>query len=72
MKFALLELKIGLVKLIQNFLIQATPNTPDELEYEEGLVRLPKNGIKVIFKKRICLVGTYGTSGTKIVFSRKI
>ena len=53
MKFAQLELKIGLVKLVQNFLIQATPNTPDELEFDEGSVRVPKNGVKVIFKKRI-------------------
>ncbi len=53
MKFALLELKIGLVKLIQKYEIHATPNTPDKLEFDEGSVRVPKNGIRVLFKNRI-------------------
>ena len=52
MKFALIELKIGLVKLVKNFEIFAGPNTPEKLEFDEGSVRIPKNGINAVFKKR--------------------
>ena len=52
MKFAFLELKIGLVKLLLNYEIAASENTPDKLEFDEGSVRVPKHGVKVIFKKR--------------------
>jgi hypothetical protein len=55
MKFALIELKIGLVKLLKNYEIQPGPNTPDKLEFDEGSVRVPKNGINAIFKKRIII-----------------
>ena len=53
MKFALVELKIGLVKLVKNFEIFAGPNTPEKLDFDEGSVRVPKNGINAIFTKRI-------------------
>ena len=52
MKFAILELKIGLVKLIHKFEIHSTQNTAEKLEFEESSVRVPKNGVHVIFKKR--------------------
>ncbi len=52
MKFALQELKLALVKLLTNYEIAAGPSTPKELEFTEGVVRVPKNGVRVIFKKR--------------------
>jgi hypothetical protein len=53
MKFALLELKIALVRLLKNYEILPGPNTPDKLEFDEGSVRIPKNGVNAIFKKRV-------------------
>ena len=52
MKFALVELKLALIKILQQFEIQPSPNTPKNLEYIEGLVRSPKQPIKVIFRER--------------------
>ena len=43
---------LGLCKIIQNYEICATPNTSEKLEFDESSVRVPKNGVKVIFKKR--------------------
>ncbi|CAF0718008.1 unnamed protein product [Brachionus calyciflorus] len=52
MKFALIELKIALIKLIINFEILPSVNGEKEIEFEEGVVRYPKNGVKVLLKKR--------------------
>jgi hypothetical protein len=53
MKFAYMELKIGLVKMLQKFQILPSSQTPKKLEVNEGVaVRVPQNGINVIFKKR--------------------
>ena len=52
MKFAILELKIALCKLLTTYEIQPTENTPKKLDFNEGIVRTPKNGINVIFHKR--------------------
>ena len=52
MKFALQEIKFSLVKLLKKFEIAPGPNMPDELEFSEGAVRVPKNGVPVIFKPR--------------------
>ena len=52
MKFALLELKLALVKLITNYEIRATKNTPKHLTFNEGIVRTPREDINVSFKKR--------------------
>lgn len=38
MKFALIELKIALVKLLKNYEILPGPNTPERLEFDEGLL----------------------------------
>jgi hypothetical protein len=51
MKFALLEAKVALVKILKNFEIHSTQNT--DLQYIEGVVRSPKNGVKIMLKKRI-------------------
>jgi hypothetical protein len=52
MKFAMIELKMALVKLLQRFEINASENTPEKLEFIEGIVRSSKNPIRVIFKRR--------------------
>lgn len=52
MKFALIEMKIALVKMLLKFEIIPGKNTPEKLDFVEGIVRQPKNGINVIFKKR--------------------
>ena len=51
MKFALIELKIALVKLILNFEVRLSEKCA-EMEYNEGLVRAPKYGVSVLLKKR--------------------
>nr|UOU03262.1 cytochrome P450 3045C9 [Brachionus rubens] len=53
MKFALIELKIALVKLILNFEFLPLKDQKNEIELEEGAVRYPKNGVKVLLKKRV-------------------
>ncbi len=52
MKFALLELKIGLAKILNNFEIKPSDSFPEQLEFQEGIVRTPKDGVNVLFKKR--------------------
>lgn len=53
MKFALQELKFALIKIVRKYEILPGPNTPTVLEIQEGAVRTPKNGVSVIFKKRV-------------------
>jgi cytochrome P450 len=54
MKFALIEVKLSLVKLLSKFEIVKSEHTPTKLEFEEGpAIRRPKHGIPVIFKKRV-------------------
>jgi hypothetical protein len=53
MKFALIEMKLALVKLLLNFEILPTPGGSEKLEFIEGIVRGPKNGVNVILKKRV-------------------
>ena len=50
MKFALLEAKVAIVKILKNFKIYSTKNT--SLKFIEGIVRSPKNGVKIVIKKR--------------------
>jgi hypothetical protein len=52
MKFALIELKMTLVKLLLNYEVRSTEKTPEVLTFREGLVRTPKDGLNVVFKKR--------------------
>lgn len=53
MRFALLELKLTLAKLLLIYDVVATENTEKHMQYEEGIVRRPKNGVKVLFRKRV-------------------
>ena len=52
MKFALLELKLALVKMISNYEIRPSKNTPEYLTFNEGIVRIPREDINVLIKKR--------------------
>ena len=52
MKFAILEIKVCLIKLLNTYEIESTENTPKNLDFNEGIVRTPKDGIKVFFRKR--------------------
>nr|ATW72304.1 cytochrome p450 CYP3045C13 [Brachionus calyciflorus] len=53
MKFALIELKIALVKLILNFEFSPIElGSLKDIKLEEGAVRYPKNGVNVCLKKR--------------------
>nr|UOU03274.1 cytochrome P450 3045C1 [Brachionus rubens] len=53
MKFALAELKIALCKLLLNFEFLPPNDFTGELEMIEIVVRRPKNGVKVILRKRV-------------------
>jgi hypothetical protein len=52
MKFALIELKMAIVKLLLNYEIKKGPHFPHDLDFREGIVRIPKQEINVIYKKR--------------------
>ncbi len=52
MKFALIELKLALIRILKQFEVHASSNTPVKLDFVEGIVRSPKQPIKVVFKKR--------------------
>ena len=52
MKFALVELKLALIKIIRSYEMLPAENAPDKLDFKEGFVRSPKQSINVIFKKR--------------------
>jgi cytochrome P450 len=52
MKFAMIELKLSLIKILKAYELLPTQNIPDKLDYIEGFVRLPNKPISVIFKKR--------------------
>jgi hypothetical protein len=53
MKFAMIELKLSLIKILKAYELLPTQNIPDKLDYIEGFVRLPNKPISVIFKKRV-------------------
>ena len=53
MKFALTEWKMTLVYILRNFEIHPSPGTARKLEFREGIVRQPKDGVQVLFKKRL-------------------
>ena len=54
MKFAMMELKWSLIRLLTNYEILRGENTPDKLEFVGDLIGnlSPKNGISVILKAR--------------------
>ena len=52
MRFALIELKLAICKLIQNFEIKPNRYTPRKLEFIEYFLRVPKNGVNVTLERR--------------------
>jgi hypothetical protein len=52
MRFALLEIKLTLVKVLRKFNVCPSRNTPEKLRFTEGSVRRPMNGVHVLFEKR--------------------
>lgn len=53
MKFALVEMKIALVNILRNYEMHPTNNTPKELRITESIIRQPRDGVAIMFKKRI-------------------
>ena len=52
-RFALLELKLSLTKILKRFDVMKGPNTKEKMEYFERLaVRQPLGGVNVVFKQR--------------------
>jgi cytochrome P450 len=53
MRYAMLEIKLTLVKVLKSYNIDATPNTPTKLEITEGFpLRRPRHGISLLVTKR--------------------
>lgn len=52
MKFAVLEMKLVLAKVLLNFDVRSSKNTCSSLTYIEGTERKPKENINVIIQKR--------------------
>jgi hypothetical protein len=52
MRYAVLEMKLSLVKILSKYDVLPTDNTPKKLEYIEGTVRRPKTQIPIMLKKR--------------------
>nr|QVK45587.1 cytochrome P450 [Brachionus paranguensis] len=53
MKFALVELKIALCKILLKYEFLPLTHEKEELEIFEMLLRIPKNGVSVTMKKRL-------------------
>lgn len=52
-RFALLELKLSLTKILSRFDVVKGPNTKEKMEYFERMsVRQPLGGVNVVFKPR--------------------
>lgn len=53
MKFALIELKMAICKILINFIVEPGKDFPYQLEIIEGVVRSPKSDINVVMKERV-------------------
>jgi cytochrome P450 len=53
MRFALLEIKITLAKILSKYDILPSLHTPREIVFAEGVVRRPRDGIPITIKRRI-------------------
>ena len=53
MKFALMEIKITLCKLLLNYEFLPPTDFQEDIELIEVIVRRPKKGLKVLLKKRL-------------------
>ena len=52
MKFATMEIKLVLFKLIRNFDISTEQDLSGSIKVQEGPIRRAKDDLKLIFKKR--------------------
>lgn len=52
MKFAIIEIKMAMIKLLRSYEVHACDKTPKHLELIEGVVRVPKEPIVLSFQKR--------------------
>ncbi len=52
MRFALVEIKIALVKILRKFEIHTCDKTIKTLDFNDGVTRSSKHPITVVFKKR--------------------
>jgi cytochrome P450 len=53
MRYAQMEMKMALAKILLKYDVLSTQNTPKKLEYIEGTVRRPKTKIPIMIKKRV-------------------
>jgi cytochrome P450 family 3 subfamily A len=52
MRFALVEIKLTLAKILSKYDVLPSVHTPNEIIFAEGVVRRPRDGISVMIKKR--------------------
>ena len=52
MKFAMVQMKLALVKVLLEYEVCATESTPKSLEYIEKILRNTKSTIPIVFKKK--------------------
>ena len=52
MRFAQIEIKMALAKILAKYDVINCEQTPEVLQFSEGVVKRPKDGIPVMFKKR--------------------
>jgi len=55
MRFAQLEVKLMMIKLLRKYDVLATSSTPEKMVYAEGIVRRPKFGVSAVFRPRTFL-----------------
>ena len=53
MRFAMVEIKLTLAKILSKYDVLPSIHTPYELVFAEGIVRRARDGIPVLIKKRI-------------------
>ena len=51
-KFALMELKMSLIKIFSKFEAKTSPNTVKELDFIEGVIGILTHDVKLIFERR--------------------
>lgn len=52
MKFALLQIKLVLIKILKTYELEVTDSTPKYLEFVEGILKTSKHDVPILFKPR--------------------
>lgn len=52
MKFALMELKMSLIKIVGKFQIKTTKQTVEKLDFIEGVIGILTHDVNLMFQKR--------------------